>query len=183
MTIPLSNNEACQSQQASAVEANRAYRSLNRSLPITLLKTREAVFQHFMPELQKMGLTPQQWRVLRVLNEYGNLPMSALADQSFVMLSSLSRIVRKLCRDGYIGKQQSQVDKRSYTISLTTKGKKQVADHRHKLERVYDRIAEVFGEDKLELLYELLSELTNQCQALDLQSNKHTRNKKETHQI
>ena len=43
----------------------------DRSLPIMLLRAREAVMKRFRPMLKAHGLSEQQWRVLRVLNETG----------------------------------------------------------------------------------------------------------------
>ena len=157
------------------------HRPLERSLPLTLLRTREAVFKQFAPELRAMGLTAQQWRVLRVLNELDDLSMSELAQQSFVMLPSLSRIVKNLVKQGYIDKKQSDTDQRSYSISLNPKGKEQVKNHRQKLEMVYEEIEATFGYGKLQLLFELLNELTDKCQQLN--SSKTTEQQLDTQQM
>jgi len=45
----------------------------HRNLPLLLLQAREAVISHFRPLLNHFGLTEQQWRVIRVLEEKGNL--------------------------------------------------------------------------------------------------------------
>lgn len=148
------------------------YRPLERSLPISLLRTREAVLQRFTPSLHKIGMSTQKWRVLRVLNAVGELPMSELAERSFIMLASLSRIVKRMIADGYIEKRRHQTDQRSYTISLTEKGQQIVTDYRPQLEEVYDDIERVFGYGKLELLFELLHELTEKCHQLHQEKDK-----------
>jgi hypothetical protein len=43
-------------------------RSFARSLPMALLKAREAVMVRFRPSLRAHGLTEQQWRVLRIMS-------------------------------------------------------------------------------------------------------------------
>ena len=55
-------------------------RNTRRSLPIALLRAREAVMSHFRPMLAKYDVTEQQWRVIRVLAEAGTLDASDVAD-------------------------------------------------------------------------------------------------------
>ena len=43
-------------------------RNVSRSLPVALLRTREAVMRQFRPVLRSVDLTEQQWRVLRALD-------------------------------------------------------------------------------------------------------------------
>ena len=42
-------------------------REFSRSLPMSLLRAREAVMRQFRPSLRDHGLTEQQWRILRAL--------------------------------------------------------------------------------------------------------------------
>jgi hypothetical protein len=42
-------------------------REFSRSLPMALLRAREAVMRQFRPSLRQHGLTEQQWRILRAL--------------------------------------------------------------------------------------------------------------------
>jgi DNA-binding MarR family transcriptional regulator len=42
-------------------------REFSRSLPMSLLRAREAVMRQFRPSLREHGLTEQQWRILRAL--------------------------------------------------------------------------------------------------------------------
>ncbi len=44
-------------------------RPFERSLPMQLMLAREAVMQRFRPHLNARGLTDQQWRIVRALNE------------------------------------------------------------------------------------------------------------------
>ena len=53
---------------ASPTSPAAVIRSFDKSLPMALLRTREAAMQHFRPLLAEHDLTEQQWRVLRALN-------------------------------------------------------------------------------------------------------------------
>ncbi len=54
-------------------------RAFSRSLPMELLRAREAVMKRFRPALRDHGVTEQQWRILRALAHSGALEVSALA--------------------------------------------------------------------------------------------------------
>ena len=56
------------SDSEGTLEPRRApMREFSRSLPMSLLRAREAVMRQFRPSLREHGLTEQQWRILRAL--------------------------------------------------------------------------------------------------------------------
>ena len=71
-------------------------REFSRSLPMSLLRAREAVMRHFRPSLRNHGLTEQQWRILRALASIDAIEVTELAHVAFLLGPSLSRILRDL---------------------------------------------------------------------------------------
>jgi homoprotocatechuate degradation regulator HpaR len=71
-------------------------REFSRSLPMSLLRAREAVMRHFRPSLRDHGLTEQQWRILRALASIDAIEVTELARVAFLLGPSLSRILRDL---------------------------------------------------------------------------------------
>ena len=67
-----------------------------RSLPIALIRAREAVMHPIREMLAGTGLTEQQWRILRVLDEFGPLEATQLAGRAGLMAPSLTRIVHAM---------------------------------------------------------------------------------------
>lgn len=150
-------------------------RKFRRSLPMSLLKAREAVMKKFIPHLREQDLSPQQWRVLRALfdaGEEGSLEqeMSVLADNCYLLMPSMSRIVQNLEKRGLIERRASSTDLRCSMIRLSDEGVALVQIMSPQSEARYQHITEVFGYGKLELLYELLEELTEKLTAADFQS-------------
>ena len=45
-------------------------KKIRPSLTLALLQAREATMTYFRPALNEMGLTEQQWRVIRILYQY-----------------------------------------------------------------------------------------------------------------
>ncbi len=68
----------------------------SESLPMALLRTREAVMRLFRPGLRSHGVTEQQWRILRALAHAGPMEVTELAEATFLLAPSLSRILPDL---------------------------------------------------------------------------------------
>ncbi len=60
-------------------------REFSRSLPMALLRSREAVMRHFRPPLRDHGLTEQQWRILRALTSIDQIEVSELARVTYLL--------------------------------------------------------------------------------------------------
>ncbi len=129
------------------------------SLPMALLRAREAVMRRFRPGLRKQGVTEQQWRILRALAHHGPLEVTSLAEATFLLAPSLSRILPELEARGYVSRRQLDSDLRRALVSLEPKGLKLIAAHAPDSEGIYDSIASSFGQERLELLFKLLHEL------------------------
>lgn len=65
-------------------------REFSRSLPMALLRAREAVMRHFRPSLRAFDVTEQQWRVLRALSAIPEIEVTELANATFLLAPSLS---------------------------------------------------------------------------------------------
>lgn len=134
-------------------------RGFPQSLPMALLRSREAVMRRFRPGLRKHGVTEQQWRILRALSHHGPLEVTALAEATCLLPPSLSRILPDLESRGYIVRRQSDSDLRRAIVSLEPRGLRLIGAHAPDSERIYESIAVSFGRERLDLLFRLLSEL------------------------
>jgi len=146
---------------------NKTLRAFDRSLPMALMRAREAVMKKFIPSLRENGLSAQQWRVIRALNEEEGLDITELANRCFLLMPSLSRIIQNLDKRGLVSRNQSSLDNRKSVISITELGKKLFQKIAPKSVERYDLITEKFGYGKLELLYELLDELIEKIDEKD----------------
>ena len=71
----------------------QAFPDFEHSLPMMLLRAREAVMGRFRPMLRKFNLTEQQWRIIRALSEVEEQDASDLAEVSYILAPSLTRIL------------------------------------------------------------------------------------------
>jgi homoprotocatechuate degradation regulator HpaR len=140
-------------------------REFQRSLPMSLMRAREAVMRNFTPALQAQNLSAQQWRVIRVLAEAGDgLAMSEVGERCFLLLPSLTRIAQNLESRGLIQRSAAESDQRRALLSLTEEGLSLFRVIAPQSEQRYKEITEKFGYGKLELLYELLDELVEKLE-------------------
>jgi len=131
-----------------------------------LLQAREAVMYHFRSMLRAHGLTEQQWRVIRVLAAEGELETGELAEHSFLLGPSLTRILQALEADNLILRKPDKTDQRRYRISLSQSGNARYHKVSPDSEALYQRLEQAFGKDKLATLYGLLEELSVSAEAL-----------------
>jgi homoprotocatechuate degradation regulator HpaR len=139
-------------------------RGFSQSLPMALLRAREAVMRRFRPGLRSRGVTEQQWRILRALAHSGPLEVTALAQSTFLLAPSLSRILPELESRGLISRRQLTSDLRRAVVSLEAGGLKFIAAHAPDSEEAYEGIAHEFGKERLGQLFKLLRELEETLQ-------------------
>lgn len=134
-------------------------RKFNDSLPLRLLKAREAAMAFFRPLLQEIPLTEQQWRVIRALNEFEELESKQLAELCCILSPSLTGIINRLEQQGYIKRRKSSEDQRRILLSLTDKSKEMFARMSPLLEARYQEMTERFSPEDMKALEELLNKL------------------------
>lgn len=132
-------------------------RDFRHSLPMELLRAREAAMSRFRPVLREHGLTEQQWRVIRVLAEHDGIDASEVAARSFLLAPSLTRILQFLEKEGLVRRRLDSNDQRRSVLTLTRKGRKIFGSVGPDSERQYAEIEAAFGQERLERLYELLA--------------------------
>lgn len=134
-------------------------RAFSRSLPMQLLRAREAVMQRFRPMLHRHGVTEQQWRVIRALVDGGAADIGALAGQCCILPASLSRIVDTLEEKKLVARRAHAADQRRVVVEVTAPGRRlfqAVAPHS---EAHYREIAALVGAERLDAFYAMLDDL------------------------
>src|SRR6185437_2431234 len=134
-------------------------REFSRSLPMSLLRAREAVMRQFRPSLRNHGLTEQQWRILRALTAVDAIEVTELARVAFLLGPSLSRILRDLEARHLIERRTAKADLRRGEVSISPKGLKLIEAVAPNSEAIYAEITSRFGARKLAELQDMLAEL------------------------
>ena len=133
--------------------------STRRSLPIALMRSREKVMAPIRDMLRASGLTEQQWRVLRKLSEFGPQDLTEIARQAWLLMPSLSRIIRSLAQNGLVIRASDTKDRRRQTVVISPAGQHLIDDNLVQATQIAANYRNQLGAERYELLLDLLTEL------------------------
>lgn len=139
--------------------APQSPRATSRSLPIALLRAREAVMVPIRAMLAQAGVTEQQWRVLRVVHERGPSDPASIARDACLLMPSLTRILRGLEDKGLIARSPHETDRRTFWVGITAAGEALIAAHLDESNRLLADLEDRYGAERLDRLLDLLEEL------------------------
>ena len=142
-------------------------REFSRSLPMSLLRAREAVMKQFRPSLRRHDLTEQQWRILRALAAIDAIEVTELARTAFLLGPSLSRILRDLEARKLIERETAKTDLRRGVVSISEKGLKLMEVVAPSSEAIYAAITKRYGAKKLAELQQMLGTLEASLASFD----------------
>jgi homoprotocatechuate degradation regulator HpaR len=145
-------------------------RDFSRSLPMALLRAREAVMRQFRPSLRDHGLTEQQWRILRALAAVERIEVTELAHVAFLLGPSLSRILRDLEARHLIERRTAKADLRRGVVSISSRGVRLIEAVAPTSEAIYAAITRRYGARKLAELQDMLHALEDSLTALQTSS-------------
>lgn len=111
------------------------------------------------PDLEREGVSLEQWRALECLDGREGTTMSDVAGRVLVPAPTLTKVVDKLVAANLVHRRSDPQDRRRVLVLLTSRG----AALRQRLDVVaqqhQDRLAEVLGDTGFHLLTELVVRL------------------------
>jgi homoprotocatechuate degradation regulator HpaR len=134
-------------------------RSFGRSLPMLLMRAREAVMQRFRPHLRSHDITEQQWRILRVLAEQKRADMLDLSVRCGIHPPSLSRTIPLLVSRGLVCRNTGASDQRQVVVELSSKGRALFRKMSAESVQIYAQLEADIGASRLAEVYRILDEL------------------------
>ncbi len=132
---------------------------VHRNLPLLFLQARESVFARFRPILNTVGLTEQQWRVVRALLDHGPLEPRQIGDICRLSSPSLAGILARMDDLGLVLRERLENDQRRVRVSVTPKGKTLAASLAPTIEATYRELENQLGVEFIAHLYATLDEV------------------------
>lgn len=129
---------------------------VHRNLPLLFLQARESVFARFRPILHTVGLTEQQWRVVRALLDHGPLEPRQIGDICRLSSPSLAGILARMADLGLVLRERLEHDQRRVMVSVTPQGKALAAKLAPTIEATYRALEEEMGVEFIAQLYATL---------------------------
>jgi homoprotocatechuate degradation regulator HpaR len=128
----------------------------HRNLPQRFLKARESLMHHFRPILKHYGLTDQQWRILRLLDEYVQMEPHALCEQCQIHSASMAGMLARMEEQQLVLRGPVERDLRRVSVRLAPKGEQLVIEIAPLIDLQYLLIEEALGKHVLENLFDSL---------------------------
>jgi homoprotocatechuate degradation regulator HpaR len=122
-----------------------AHRITHRNLPQLFLKARDSLMSHFRPILNHYGLTEQQWRILRALDEHAQLEPREICDLCQILSSSMAGVLARMEEIGLIQRSRIEADQRRVLVRLAQKGDDLIDEMAPLIELQYQYIEQAFG--------------------------------------
>ncbi|SPF81601.1 homoprotocatechuate degradation operon regulator HpaR [Pseudoprimorskyibacter insulae] len=133
--------------------------STQNSLPMALIRARERLMGPIRDMLSHIGLTEQQWRILRVLEEFGPMDVTQLADKACLLLPSLSRILRGMEEKRLIERSADEADRRRQIVEIADAGRGLLQDNVVQARVIAEQVKQQLGTEKTRQLLALLGEV------------------------
>lgn len=115
------------------------------NLPNLLLKAREAMLTQFRPIITHFGLTEQQWRILRILSDAGELEQRELSEACLILGPSLTGVLARMEEMDLIVRTRMAQDQRRVRVRMSALGGKVVATLGPLILEQYRNIEKVLG--------------------------------------
>ena len=109
---------------------------------------------------QDVPLTPEQFMLIDLLWNQGEMSQQELADQMHKDKNSVTRLVDAIERKGFVVRRQNTSDRRSNTLVLTEQAEKLKADAKQKGISILDKMLEGISEDELRTFLTTLRKLS-----------------------
>lgn len=109
---------------------------------------------------QDVPLTPEQFMLIDLLWNQGEMSQQELADQLQKDKNSVTRLVDAIERKGFVVRRQNTSDRRSNTLVLTEQAEKLKADAKQKGISILDKMLEGISEDELRTFLTTLRKLS-----------------------
>ncbi|CAN5698943.1 homoprotocatechuate degradation operon regulator HpaR [soil metagenome] len=132
----------------------------NPNLPQRLLKVRDSLMAHFRPILNHFGVTEQQWRILRALDEHKQLEPREMCDACQISSPSMAGVLARMEEVGFIERSRMAGDQRRVMVRLSQRGRDLLSAMGPLIDLQYQYIEQACGEqifiDLLNVLEEFI---------------------------
>ena len=110
------------------MSSSASTRVLHRNLPMLLLRAREKMMERFRPLITAHGLTEQQWRAIRALNEHGPMEPRHISDICTISSPSMAGVLARMESMELITKERFAEDQRRVLVrQRRDKARQQIA--------------------------------------------------------
>ena len=138
----------------------REARFVDGYLGYLLGQANHALYKEFDGQVRAAGLTSIEWRVLATLHDGEPLTVSQLAQDVLSKQPTVTKLVQRMVRQGWLALQGDSADQRRTLVSATAAGRRLVRPLVDRARAHEARLLRSLGADEKAALRELLAKLT-----------------------
>lgn len=139
------------------MDFGKALFHLNSNLGYNLYRTYLLFHRELIRALKGYSITPEQWQVLIILWNHGSVTPTEISRVTLQDLPSISRMLVRMERNGWVKKEENSDDGRSFKVALTQRGLDSKVEMMTTLERHYAKfLKEVPAQTNYNIKQELL---------------------------
>lgn len=117
----------------------------NLRLVVAIARTYNSLFGAIEKDISQYGMNLSEFGVMECLLHKGDQPVQKLAEKILVTSGTITYVIDKLQKKGYITRRKCEKDKRVYYISLTQEGEAVIKAvfkaHEQYLETLFHRLS------------------------------------------
>jgi DNA-binding MarR family transcriptional regulator len=124
-----------------------------------LNRTSATYIDEMSKALKQVGLNQTQWRVLGILGDKNPSTVTGIARRSVLKMSTLTRMLDRMEKDGLITRKLWEKDKRIVHVSITPKGREYLARAVQVGASIYARVFDGISDKKAQQLLSTLVQM------------------------
>jgi len=136
-----------------------------RRLPILLRHAWYGLNQAFRRRIAHLGITPDQFTVMRTLLESGGITQSELTEQMSSDPNTVASLLERMEKSGLLERQPHEQDRRAHRLDLKAEGKRKYQKAREIAIALQTEALRVLPEDEREHFLGHLALVADACRA------------------
>lgn len=134
---------------------------INKSFDISILvkELDSNIYNSVLRELKNFDLTPQQMTIMRYLGHRKEMTVSEICEVMSLTKGTVSGILNRMDKQGYIIKKKDEEDKRNTYISFTKEGKHLAREVMKHFNGAYEKVFINIEDKKLDQFKSMLEEI------------------------
>lgn len=136
-----------------------------RRLPILLRHAWYGLNQAFRRRIAHLGITPDQFTVMRTLLEFAGITQSELTEQMSSDPNTVASLLERMEKSGLLERRAHEKDRRAHRLHLKTEGKRKYQKARQVAIALQTEVLGVLPENEREKFLEHLALAADACRA------------------
>ncbi|MDO9597934.1 MAG: MarR family winged helix-turn-helix transcriptional regulator [Azoarcus sp.] len=137
----------------------QALRFVDSYLAFLLAQASSRISREFHREVEAVGLSVTEWRVLASLEGSDGESIGVLSQLTLTKQPTLSKVVQRMEADGIVDRTHVRTDRRQTVVQITPKGHRLMDALRERAIEHQNRVLEPFGRENAEMLISMLKAL------------------------